>query len=167
MHIIRFLVLMAIQIVLLNNIRLFGYFNPYLYLVFLLLLPVHIQGWLAMIIGFVCGLVLDFFTGTLGLHAASCTLACAVRPILIDMFHNRKELKKGLLPEIGWFGIRQYILFSFLFVLIHHVTLFYLDAFSFHHFFRTFLMALINTVITTTAVVLYQLIFHGNPSGTN
>ena len=48
----RFLVLVIVQIFVLNNIQFLGFVNPYLYILFLLLLPVKFPRWLSLLLGF-------------------------------------------------------------------------------------------------------------------
>ncbi|MDL2227422.1 rod shape-determining protein MreD [Odoribacter sp. OttesenSCG-928-L07] len=159
-HIIRFAIVVILQILIFNNIRLFGYYNPYIYLIFLLSLPVHTKNWLLLVLGFITGFTIDVFSGVLGLHAAACVLACATRPFLIKLFHNVKEIKQGVYPEISWFDIKSFVLYTLLFVFIHHLALFFLDVFTLQHFFRTLFLVIINTLITSSFVMIDQFIFH-------
>ena len=45
-----FLFLIALQVLVLNNIQLGGYLNPYLYVLFVLLLPFDTPKWLLLIV---------------------------------------------------------------------------------------------------------------------
>ncbi|MCK9301626.1 MAG: rod shape-determining protein MreD [Bacteroidales bacterium] len=159
-HIIRFVALVLLQVLVFNKVLLFEHFNPYLYLVILLMLPVHIKHWLLLVIGFVTGLTVDIFSCSLGIHASACVLACAFRPFIINLFHNEKELKQGIVPELAWFGMSSYIFYTLLFVFIHHIVFYFLSVFTFDNFFRTLFYILVNTLITTLFVIIYQMLFH-------
>ncbi|MGI6717911.1 MAG: hypothetical protein ACOX4D_01960 [Bacteroidales bacterium] len=160
LHIVRFILFPVLQILIFNNINLFGYLNPFIYLIPFILLPVHINSIVIMILGFVVGLFIDFFSGVLGVHAAACVLACALRSPIIYAFHNKREIKQNVIPKIRWFGTSQNIFYVLFFVLIHHTTMFFLEAFTFKYFFRTLLLIVSNTVLTSLLIILYQYLFH-------
>ena len=72
--ILRFIVLVAIQVFILNNIQLGGVINPYLYILFLLTLPVQTPRLLLLLIGFALGISIDMFQNSTGIHAFACVL---------------------------------------------------------------------------------------------
>jgi len=56
-----FILLVLLQILLFNNIQFSGYVNPYVYIMFILLLPVEIPSWLLLILAFFTGMTIDIF----------------------------------------------------------------------------------------------------------
>src|SRR5476651_2122686 len=82
---IRFVVLIFVQVFLLKNITLYNLSIPYLYILFILLLPFEIPNILLFVLAFVMGLSIDAFYDTPGLHAAACTLLALVRIIFISL----------------------------------------------------------------------------------
>ena len=81
LNIVRFIFLLAVQIVIFNNIDLFGYINPYPYILFILLYPVNSNRAGLLITSFLLGLTIDLFTNSGGIHAASCLILAYVRQI--------------------------------------------------------------------------------------
>ncbi len=160
LHILRFILFPVLQILIFNNINLFGYLNPFIYLIPFILLPVHINTILIMVLGFFTGLFIDAFSGALGIHAAACVLACTFRSSIIFAFHNKREIKHNVIPKIKWFGTFQNILYVLLFVFIHQTAMYFLDAFTFKYFFRTLLLIVSNTILTSLFIILYQYLFH-------
>jgi hypothetical protein len=70
---IRFALFLLLQIVVLNEVPpVHRFIIPYLYFLYLLWLPFSINRFSLLIVAFVFGLSLDYFTGTIGLHAAPC-----------------------------------------------------------------------------------------------
>ncbi|MDD3744123.1 MAG: rod shape-determining protein MreD, partial [Lentimicrobiaceae bacterium] len=69
--ILRFIVLVAVQVLILNQIDFGGYIDPALYLLFILLLPFEVPGWLLLIASFSLGFCIDIFSHSIGLHAAA------------------------------------------------------------------------------------------------
>ena len=77
---IRFLLLTAIQVVILNNVQLGTFINPFLYVLFLLTLPVNMPRLALLPIAMVTGLVIDMFQNTPGMHASACLVMAYMRP---------------------------------------------------------------------------------------
>ena len=90
-QIVRFIVLILIQILIANNILLnFGeYVNIYVYQLFIMLLPVSTSWWVLLIVSFSLGISVDMFTNTLGLHASTCLLIAFLRPKILAMLAPR------------------------------------------------------------------------------
>ena len=68
---IRFIVLVLTQVLILNHINLFGYVNPYLYILFIILYPLTGNKSLLIALGFILGLTMDMFGDSGGIHAAA------------------------------------------------------------------------------------------------
>ena len=82
-NIIRFVVLILVQVLVLNHINFFGYLDPYLYVLFILMLPFEIPGWMLLISAFLLGLGIDLFSGTSGIHTAASVFMAFCRPAML------------------------------------------------------------------------------------
>lgn len=158
-NILNCIVIIIVQIVVLNNVNILGHLCPYLYLLCVMMLPINLHGSLIMLYSFMLGLVIDLFCGTLGLHAASTVAMGAVFKLTTHAFHGRNDTKPGTVTDINTVGTNTYILFTLCLVSVHHVLLFFLDTFSFNHFFTTLKYALLNMVLTSSVIIFCQLIF--------
>ncbi len=156
-NLLRFLVLILAQVLVLNNIRFIGYINPYIYILFILLLPVRFPRWLSMILGFITGLIIDSFTNTPGVHAAATVLMAYLRNPVINVFIN---LEEGVNPDPGFssFGIASFVKYITSMVVIHHAALFFLEVFSFDDVGQTLLRILLNSIVTLFLLLGLQLI---------
>ncbi|MDR0874234.1 MAG: rod shape-determining protein MreD [Prevotellaceae bacterium] len=129
-YILRFAFLVLLQGILLNNIQLFGYVNPYLYIIFLITLPCRMRREWVLVVGFLLGLSIDVFGNTFGIHAFATTFAAFARYYLLRIFEPRNDYEE-LVPSITTFGLGAFFRYSLLMVLIHHSLLFFIDYFSF------------------------------------
>lgn len=85
-NMIRFVAFILFQVYILNQVPpLHQYLVPYLYFLFILWLPFNISRFWLLVISFIFGLCLDYFTGTYGLHAAPCVLIAYIRPFLLNL----------------------------------------------------------------------------------
>ncbi len=151
-----FVLLFLLQILLFNNIQFSGYVNPYVYLMFILLLPFETPAWLLLILSFTTGLVMDFFSGTPGMHASASVLAGFVRPYILRVISPRDGYESGSDPSMESYGFKWFFLYVVLVVLIHHTALFYLEVFRLADFFRTMLRVLLSSLFTVTFILLIE-----------
>lgn len=163
-NIIRFVVLILLQVLILDNINFGGHVNPYLYVYFILLLPFETSGWLLLISSFLLGFGVDVFSGTLGMHAFSSVLMAFFRPVVIKSISSKKDYEAGMSPCIKDLGFQWFFVYSLILILIHHLALFYLEVFRFSDFFNTFLRAIYSVIFTLILVILTQFLFY-KPSG--
>ncbi len=149
-------VLVLLQILLFNNIQFSGYINPYVYILFIILLPVNIAGWFLLFIGFFSGLILDLFLNTPGMHAGATVAASFFRPLILRSISPRDGYNPDAEPSMALFGFRWFLIYSLLVILVHHLFLFYLEVFSLASFFKTFIKVILSTLFTTIFVLIAE-----------
>jgi rod shape-determining protein MreD len=151
-----FILIILLQVLLLNNIQFSGYINPYVYIMFILLLPIEIPSWLLLLLSFATGLIIDFFSGSTGMHTSATVLAGFIRPYILRIVSPKDGYESGSDPSMMIYGFRWFFLYTLLMVLVHHTTLFYLEIFRFADFFRTMLRVLLSTVFSMTFILLIE-----------
>lgn len=156
-NIFRFIILVLVQVLVLNNIQFMGYISPCIYILFLLSLPVRTPRWLELILAFVLGIVIDIFFNTLGLHAFASVLVAFLRVPFLKRITTLEE-NVNIEPSIQTLGAGAYAKYMVVLVLIHHITLFYLEAFTFTHFWVTLYRALLSSVVTILLIFGVQLL---------
>jgi rod shape-determining protein MreD len=156
-----FILLILSQVFLFNNIQFSGYVNPYVYIMFILLLPIELPAWLLLILSFLTGLVIDFFSGSLGMHASSSVLAGFVRPYVLQILSPRDGYEPGSEPSMIIYGFRWFFIYTLIIVLIHHTALFYLEVFRFTEFFHTLLRVFLSSLFSLTFILLLEVIRKG------
>lgn len=162
--ILRFVLLVMVQVLVLNRIRLGGYLNPYVYVLFLLLLPFEMPGWALLATAFFLGLSIDMFTDTPGMHAAACLFLAFCRPFVLRLTAPREGYENNTLPTLFNQGLRWFITYAGILVFLHHLLLFYVEVFRLSEFFSTLLRVILSTLLTLSIIVLTQYLFY-KPSG--
>ena len=156
-----FVLLLLLQLFLFNNIQFSGYVNPYVYILFILLLPVEIPAWLLLIISFFTGLIIDLMTGTPGMHTSATVLAGFARPYVLRLISPREGYETGSGPSMFVYGFKWFLLYTIFIVLIHHFLLFYLEVFRLSDFFNTFLRVLLSSLFSVIFILLLEYIRRG------
>jgi len=159
----RFVALIAVQVILLNNIQVSGYINPFLYVLFILSLPVRFPRALVLLLAFVLGLVIDMFSDTAGMHAAATVLMAYVRPAVLRFYAPRDGYDAESVPGIRGFSLQWFLAYAGTLILIHHFALFYIEVFRFSEFFITAARAALSAVATLALVLITQYLVGKNP----
>lgn len=158
-YIFIFIALVLVQQFVFNNIELNTYMNPYVYILFILILPFNLNRSLLLLLSFVLGLTVDLLSGTLGMHAASCTLIGYLRPHILSIFTSREDFEQELAPAIATYGLAWFVRYSAILIVIHHWTLFTLEAFSFDNYGTTIIRIFLSSVLTLFFVILTEYAF--------
>lgn len=159
-NILRFFVLVLVQVLIIKNIELGRFINPFLYVLFIITLPFETPKWLLLVVSFVLGITIDMFYNTPGMHSAACVLMAYVRPGILKLFSPRDGYEFGTQPTIQYLGIPWFLSYAGILIVIHHLILFYIEIFRLHEFFSTFFRVIISSVFTLLLVVITQYLFH-------
>jgi rod shape-determining protein MreD len=157
---LRFVILVLVQVLLFNNIHFLGYINPYIYILFILLLPFETKRWVLLLLAFALGISVDFFSNSMGIHAAACVFAAYFRPGVMSLITSRKEYEPGVEPSIADLGFQWFFMYSLILVSLHHLILFLLEVFRFSNFFSTLGHSILNTLFTVLFIILIEYIFY-------
>jgi rod shape-determining protein MreD len=154
--VLTYTLLVALQILLFNNIQFSGYVNPYVYLLLILLLPFKIQPWVLLLFSFGTGLIIDIFTASPGMHSSATVLAGFVRPFVLRIISPRDGYDTGSAPSMLTFGFAWFFTYTLVMVIIHHTALFYLEVFRFTDFFRTLLRVILGSAFSIAFILLIE-----------
>lgn len=155
-YLLYFLLLILLQVFVLNNIQLNGYINPMIYILFILILPFEISGWMLLMLGFITGLTMDMFMNTLGMHSSATVALAFVRPYIISFLSQRGDVEYKGIVSMNVTGLQWYIRYALILAFIHHLFLFYIEVFSFSHFFSTLWRSIMSTAVTGSIILLMQ-----------
>lgn len=156
-NIIRFVVLVLLQVLLLNNINFLGYINPYLYVLFLVMYPFNTPQTLFLLVAFLLGISIDTFEDSGGINAAACVVIAYIRPVFLrfsfGVSYDYQTVKLSNTP----YGARlSYIM---LLVFIHHLVLFILEMFDFSHIFLILKKTLFSGIFTVLLILITLTLF--------
>ena len=159
-NILRFIFLIFFQIFIFNNIHFRSYFNPYIYVMFVLLLPFETAPWLLLISSFFLGFSIDLFSNTLGIHTASTVFMAFCRPTVLKIISSAKDYEIGISPGINDLGFKWFFQYSLILILLHHFMFFFLEVFTFQEIFKTIWRIILSSFFTLTFVILIQYLFY-------
>jgi rod shape-determining protein MreD len=142
-------------VLLFDQLQLLGACHPYIYVLCLLMMPITLPHSVDMILGAAAGIIMDIFCNSLGVHTAACILVMFIRPYLIGAIVSDKDrLNEQInLHTIGMEALVKYVIIM---VLIHHLTIFLLAAWSWHHIGFVALETIVSSTVTILIIIGYN-----------
>lgn len=151
--ILHFLLLVLVQVLILNNIKFLGFINPYIYILFIITLPVNVNKTFLLLLAFVLGLSIDIFCNTLGVHAFATVFVAFFRENIIKLLIPRDDNYDLTVPSMHTFGRSQFVKYTIMMVFVHHTILLLIEAFSLYNFWFLLLRILFNSTFTILLIL--------------
>ena len=158
-HIIRFILLVLLQILVLNQVQFTGILNPYLYLYFLLVLPIDFSPNMGLVVGFLLGLTVDIFSQTLGMHTIATVFAAYCRPYALRYMAPRDGYESSRIPGIKQMGWLWFLTYASIIIVFHHFVLFFMESFKMSGLWFTLGKALGSGILTLVLAIIAEMLF--------
>ncbi len=156
-NIVRFMTLVLVQVLILNHVNFLGFINPYLYVLFIVLLPLSFSQWKVILWAFIMGLTIDIFLDSGGINAAACLVIAYLRPVMLrasfGLSFDYQTVKFYKTP------FKERFLYIAMMVVVHHFVLFLLIFFSFSHIILTLKNTLFSSIFTIILMLIVIRLF--------
>lgn len=146
-----YIILVLLQVLVLDNISFMGYATPFLYIYFMLKLPIGINQYLITLLGFFLGLTIDLFCNTPGINAAATTSIAFFRRPIQGLFFQKNDFET-MTPSMSLLG-SDFIKYAILCIFIHHTILFSIETFSYFNVLILLTKILTSTIITSILII--------------
>ncbi|MBV7531666.1 rod shape-determining protein MreD [Chitinophaga jiangningensis] len=159
-NIIRFVLLLLIQVFVLNEILLHQLVSPYIYMLFILALPFNLPRPALLLLGLLMGLSLDMFMNTMGMHAAACVFIAYLRPFIINVLSPQGGFETTQkTPSMTSMGVSQFLIYAAILVFLHHAVYFTLEVFGFANPLYLLLKIILSSAASLFLIILYEMLF--------
>ncbi len=158
-YILLFLAVVLLQIFLFDNLSISIYLNPLVYVAFVVLLPFDIKPVTLLLSAFVLGVVMDWMMGAAGVNTIATLPVAFVRPMLLAMLMGREESREIGVPSVDRMGMRRFVQYLVIMVVLHHTIFFVFEALSWSHLFHTIVRILFSSLFTVGATWLIVRLF--------
>lgn len=150
-YLMLFAVAVLLQVFLFDNLSISIYFNPLVYIAFLVLLPLDMRPVSVLLAGLVLGVAMDCAMGAAGINTISTLLIAFLRPAVLGLLCRRDDAREGGVPSAERLGSRVFIEYLVVLTLLHHSVFFSLEALSWAHVLHT----LVRIVVSSLASVVF------------
>ena len=133
--------------------------SPFIYPIFIFLLPIKISNIRLLLLSFVMGLTVDIFSNTGGIHAAASVFIAYLRPFLLNNLMPGGKIEDQAQPDMEKLGLVSFLIYAGSLLLIHHYLVNLLDVYSFRDFWYTFTKSLLSAIFAIVIVLMYVQVF--------
>ena len=165
MSTVGFILYLLIQVLVLKNLVLFGVAFCFLYVLFILLLPIELKTIPALLIAFVMGLGVDLFYDTMGIHTASILALTFIRKRWIQIITPTGGYEGDVQPSVLNLGIRWYLIYSLPLIIAHHLIFFYIENLGTDLFIPVVQKIVASAFFVLIMSIIVQLLFYKKRRG--
>jgi hypothetical protein len=163
-HSIRFFAFIFIQAFIFNQLEIGLGIQIMVYPLYIFLLPIELNVIALMIVSFVFGISIDYFSNTYGLFASSALLIAYLRPFLFKLLEPRDGFLPGMELSVyqmgfGWFSSAFVLVFF-----INNFWFFIIEQFKWKEIWFILLKTILSTPLSLGASILIQMAFFKNTS---
>lgn len=158
-NILRFFLLVFIQVFFLKNTAFYNLTTPHLYILFILLLPFETPNFILFTLAFILGITIDVFYDTLGLNAAACTVMALVRVLFISVTVQKQGFDNEPEPRLGLMGFRWFMFYTTILTIFHHLILISFEVFRFSDMPYILLRVILSSAFTISLILVAEFIF--------
>jgi len=158
-YIILFISLILIQVIVLNNVLFWGYINPLLYILFVIVYPLKRDRGLFLFLSFLLGLSIDFFFNSGGVNAAATLFIAYIRLPLLKGLMRKSEIDFPVF-KIDKLPFLKLISFIAILTFTHHFITFSLDYFKLNAIITIFSRTILTSLFTIILIIFSLLLMN-------
>lgn len=147
-YIFLFVILVLVQALLMNHIVLFSSAVCFIFIYFLIKLPINISANLILTLGFLLGLSVDMLSDTPGLNALCCTILAALKRPVFFAYEQHDDQKRNVSPSLGTMGFFNFCKYIFSMSAIYCLLAFFVEFIEFTNIAGILIKAGASTIFT-------------------
>lgn len=151
-----FFVYVLAQVLVLGRIHLFNVATPLLYVYFVSGFERNYPKWGILLWSFAMGLLIDIFSNTPGMAAASLTLIGAVQPYFFELFVSH-DAAENIRPTLNTLGTVKYTYYIVTLVVVYCLLFYTLEMFAFYNWLLWLLCVVGSAAITLVLIFTFEI----------
>lgn len=163
--VLGFILFLMAQVLLLKNLVLFGSAFCFLYVLYILLLPVDLKIIPTLLIGFALGLSVDFFYDTMGIHTASILVIAFVRKQWLSILTPTGGYDEDLSPNMLNMGLGWFFTYALPIFLLYNGLFFFIESWGTQLFFPVLQKIMASVIFVFLMSIIVQLLFYRRRRG--
>jgi hypothetical protein len=136
----------------------FNYIHIFIYPLIILLLPVNLSSAVVVLFGFICGLLIDLFYSSPGLHTSALVFTAYFRKLVLNLMEPRTGYKVDDKPLLLNFTPYWYLRYAALLMFIHLLFYFSVEYFTFFYLLDIMLNTIMSFVVTMLLIGIHAII---------
>lgn len=161
-YIFMFVILVLIQVLLMNHIVLFDSAVCFIFIYFLIKLPISVSPNLMLTLGFLIGLAVDILSDTPGLNALCCTVLASLKRPVFFAYEQHDDQKRNVSPSIGTMGFFNFCKYIFSMAAIYCLLAFFVEFINFSDVVGILIKAGASTLFTFLVMLAIDSLMYKN-----
>lgn len=161
-YILLFVILVLVQALLMNHIVLFSSAVCFIFIYFLIKLPLGLSANLLLTLGFILGLSVDMLSDTPGLNALCCTILASLKRPVFFAYEQHDDQKRNISPSIGTMGFFNFCKYTFSMAAIFCLLEFFVEFINFTDILGILIKAGASTLFTFLVMIAIDSLVYKN-----
>ncbi len=154
----KFIILFIVQILIFDQIKLFGHINASVYILFVILFPISKNRTWILITSFLLGFLIDIFTNGGGIHAASITFIAFIRYYVLQLIMKKSFFENQSL-SITQISLGKLTMLIAILVFVHGFILYSLEMGNLLNLNYILYNTIISGILTLVLCFMFILLF--------
>ena len=163
-HAVRIIVLSLIQVLVLRNVPMSSSAGQYIFIIIypvgLLLLPIALPQFFALMIAFLAGTFVDIFYQSPGVHAGACLWMVFMRPWILKYFEPKSGYSSSQNPTGESLGIFWFMRYVSVLMFVFFFSYFVLEVFTFVYMGEILLKAILSFSVSLFFIFVLQILIN-------
>ncbi|PID68387.1 MAG: rod shape-determining protein MreD [Flavobacteriia bacterium] len=147
-----------LQALVFNHIYLFGFINPLVYILFIVIFPFDSSKTNLLILSFLLGFSIDLISNEGGIHTFALVFVAFFRLLILKIIKSETVFDDELISYRN-LSTANLHLWIFTLIVLHHFIVFSLESFSFHLIGSVFIKTITTAVLTYIIVLFFLSVF--------
>lgn len=143
-----FVALVIVQALMMNHIVLFNSAVCFIFIYFIIRLPINLSTNLLLTLGFILGLSVDMLSDTPGLNALACTVLAVFKRPVFFAYVQHDDQNRNVSPTIGTMGLFDFCKYLFSMAAIYCLIEFFVEFINFEDPVGILIKAAASTLFT-------------------
>ena len=135
------------------------FFHVIIYPLFIILLPLRIPHALLVFLGFIAGIVVDFFYESPGIHASAAVFMAFIRPTVLNIMSPSKGYNMNFSPTKARFGAAWFLPYAAAMMVIYLFFYFSVEIFTFYYIGQIMLRTICSFFLSMVFIIVIQFLF--------
>ncbi len=160
---LSFLFIFLFQVLVLKQVHLiwgsFNYISLIIIPLWYMLLPVQTPRWLLVAIGFISGMLVDWFYDSPGVFASAGTFIGFARPIILSYVEPKGGFRSISIPSKFHLGLNWFVTYASVMLLVYLLFYFSMEVFTPAYLVKILLKTIFSFILSILLMLLYVFIF--------
>lgn len=151
--VLTFCILALIQVLVCNGFCILDIATPFIFIYFIIKLPLTLHRNWVMIVSFLAGLIIDVFSDTLGMNSLACTILAISREPMIKLYVSHDDEMSDPIPSTKSMGAGAFLKYMLTATLFFCILITFIEAFTLNNFLLSIYRALGSTMLTFVILI--------------